>query len=262
MKAVIPVAGLGTRFLPITKAVPKPMLPIANKPVIHYIVKEAFDSGIDEVILIVGKNGEVIKNYFKPDIKLQTRLLKAGKRDLYDTLEEINNFGKITIIEEETLEGNALTINLAKDLITEPFAILYGDDLVFSDKPCLKQLIDIHKETGANVLGARKVLPSEVSNYGVFKLEEDKIISIVEKPLAKDAPSNLVFSGRAIINPLVFDEIKNIKPASNGEYQITDAYENMMTYQDFYPCIFEGKYFDIGLKEGFLEANNYQLKVK
>lgn len=262
MKAVIPVAGLGTRFLPITKSVPKPMLPIIDKPALHYIVKEAFDSGIEEVILIVNKNQNNIEKYFAQDEELKQKLLKAGKRELYDTLIEIENLGKITIIEEETPNGNALTINLAKDLINEPFAVLYGDDLIFSDVPCLKQLIDIHEKTGGNVLGARKVSSSLVSNYGVFKLDEDKIISIVEKPEAKDAPSNLVFCGRAILNPEIFKEIEHLKPANNGEYQITDAMERMMTYQDFYPCIFTGKYFDIGSKLGFLEANNYCAAIR
>lgn len=258
-KAVIPVAGLGTRFLPITKSLPKEMLPIVDKPNLQYIVEEAIESGITEILIVSSHNKPEIENYFTEDIDLENHLEEKGKFDLLKLVEETNYDITIDFAYEDTFSGNGMAIKMAKDFVDgEPFALLYGDDLMmYNGKPVLKQLIDIHEEYGCNVIAALEVNPEEVCNYGIMKLKEGTNIidSFVEKPKVGEAPSNYAGVGRYVLNPEVFNELDRLEMSPNGEYQFTLTFEPLMKYQEMRACPFEGTYYNIGSKIGYLKAN-------
>lgn len=257
-KAVIPVAGLGTRFLPITKSLPKEMLPIVDKPNLQYIVQEAIESGITEILIISSHNKPEIESYFTKNEELEKHLLEKGKLKLLEELQKTNYDITIDFAYDDTCSGSGGAVKMAKDFVgDESFALLYGDDLMKYEVPVLKQLIDVHEKYGCNVIAALHVKDEEVCNYGIMKLKEgtDIIDSFVEKPKIGEAPSNYAGVGRYILNKEFFDELDKLEMSSNGEYQLTLTFEPLMKYQEMRACPFKGKYYNIGSKLGYLKAN-------
>lgn len=256
-KAVIPVAGMGTRFLPATKAVAKEMLPIINKPTLQYIIEECVASGIEEILLITSPYKKNIEDHFDQSFELEKRLEKSGKLEQLEMVRNISKLCKFYYIRQGEPLGSGHAIKLAKSFIgNEPFAVLYGDDLMKYETPVLKQLIDIYEEKDCNVIGVQEVDKSLVHKYGIIEFDEDeKIKSIIEKPSIENAPSNIAGLGRYIVKPEIFDELETLTPSKNGEYQFTDAMLNLMKKQDFYACKFKGTYFDIGNQLGYIKAN-------
>lgn len=257
-KAIIPVAGMGTRFLPATKAVPKEMLPIVDKPTIQYIVEEAIDSGIEEILFITSPYKKCIEDHFDRSYELENRLINSGKNDKAKEIEEISKLAKFYYIRQGEPLGSGHAINLARSFVgDEPFAVLYGDDLMYSRNiPVLKQLIEVYEATDACVIGCKRVDMDIISRYGAMDLNEDGTIkTIIEKPKKEEAPSNLVGLGRYIVTSEIFDYIDKLPRGIGNEIQFTDAMMNMMKDYKYLPCEFVGTYYDTGSKEGYLKAN-------
>lgn len=256
-KAVIPVAGMGTRFLPATKAVAKEMLPIIDKPTIQYIIEECVQSGIEEILLITSPYKKNIEDHFDQSFELEARLERSNKLEQLELVKNISKMCKIYYIRQGEPLGSGHAIKLAKSFIgDEPFAVLYGDDLMKYETPVLKQLINVYEEKDCNVIGAEEIDRSIVYKYGIIEFEKDtKIKSIIEKPSIENAPSNIAGLGRYIVKPEIFEELDNLDRGANGEYQFTDAMLNLMKKQDFYACLYDGKYFDIGNQLGYIKAN-------
>ncbi|MBP3841693.1 MAG: UTP--glucose-1-phosphate uridylyltransferase GalU [Bacilli bacterium] len=258
-KCVIPVAGMGTRFLPATKATPKEMLPIIDKPTIQYIIEEAVASGIEEILLITSPYKNSVIDHFDKSYELESRLAKSGKNDKLELIENISNLAKFTFIRQGEPNGSGHAIRLAKSFVgDEPFAVMYGDDIIKSDVPVLKQLIDIYEEKDCNVIGVQEVDHNIVYKYGIVEYADEetgKIKRLVEKPSVDEAPSNDAGLGRYIVKPEIFDELDHLERGAGNEYQFSDAMLALMQKQDFYACKFDGKYFDIGNQLGYLKAN-------
>jgi len=260
-KAVIPAAGLGTRFLPATKATPKEMLPIVDKPTIQYIVEEAIASGITDFLIITGRTKRSIEDHFDRSLELEYELEQKGKAELLTMVREI---GDITMhyIRQKEPNGLGHAVLCAKDFIgNEPFAVLLGDDVVYNDEyPALKQLIDVYDKTQYSVLGCQEVPLDKVSSYGIVAVSPTKdsstfkVTDMVEKPEQKDAPSRLAVLGRYIITPDIFPIFERTKPGKGGEIQLTDALKELIKLQPMYAYNFVGRRYDVGDKEGFLEA--------
>jgi UTP--glucose-1-phosphate uridylyltransferase len=266
-KAIIPAAGLGTRFLPATKAQPKEMLPIVDKPTLQYIIEEAVASGIEEILIITGRNKSSIENHFDKSVELELELEKTKKNDLLEEVRHITDMANIHYIRQKEPRGLGHAIYCAKSFIgDEPFAVLLGDDIVAADKPCLKQLIDAYDEYKTTVLGVQEVPHADVCKYGIVdgKHIEDrvyKVRSLVEKPAVEDAPSNVAILGRYIISPTIFEILENTTPGKGGEIQLTDALMTLASREAMYAYNFEGRRYDVGDKLGFLEATvEYALK--
>ncbi|HHW69170.1 MAG TPA: UTP--glucose-1-phosphate uridylyltransferase [Tenericutes bacterium] len=258
-KAIIPVAGMGTRFLPVTKTVAKEMLPIVDKPAIDYIVDEAVKSGIEEILFITSGTKKILEDYYDRNFELEYKLESSGKLNELSMIKESARKVKTYFIRQQEPLGTAHAINLAKSFINdEPFAIFFGDDVFMSEVPALKQLIDMYEKYDANVIGCLEVEKHLVEKYGIIEYNKDNITikSIVEKPKIEDSPSNVAGLGRYILKPEIFDCIKELmsKPAK-GEYYLTDAMRDLMKTQKFYACKIEGKYFDIGNKLEYIKAN-------
>ena len=238
-KAVIPVAGMGTRFLPATKSVPKEMLPIVDKPTLQYIIEEVVESGIEEILLISSPYKKAIEDHFDRSYELESRLTASSKIEQVEKIKKIAGLAKIFYIRQGEPMGSAHAIRLAKSFVgDEPFAILYGDDLMHYEKgnPVLKQLIDLHYQTNGNIIGVQEVAPSLVSKYGIIEFEDvtnGKIKTIIEKPSVEEAPSNIAGLGRYIINSTIFDIIDELQPGKGNEYQFTDAMKILMTKEPF-----------------------------
>ncbi|MBP3799509.1 MAG: UTP--glucose-1-phosphate uridylyltransferase GalU [Bacilli bacterium] len=257
-KCVIPVAGMGTRFLPATKATPKEMLPIIDKPTIQYIIEEAVASGIEEILLITSPYKNSVIDHFDKSYELESRLKENGKLDKLELVKSISDLAKFTFIRQGEPKGSGHAIKLAKSFVgDEPFAVMYGDDIIKAEVPVLKQLIDVYEEKDCNVIGVQEVDHSLVYKYGIIEYadNEGKIKRLVEKPTLEDAPSNDAGLGRYIVKPEIFDELENLEAGANGEYQFSDAMLKLMQKQDFYACKFDGEYFDIGNQLGYLKAN-------
>jgi len=260
-KAIIPAAGLGTRFLPATKAQPKEMLPIVDKPTIQYIVEEAVDSGIEDIIIVTGRSKRAIEDHFDKSIELEEELKKKGNQDLLSLVQDITNLVDIHYIRQKEPRGLGHAIYCAKSFIgNEPFAVLLGDDIVDAEVPCLKQLIKVYNEYKTTVLGVQSVPDEDVSKYGIVscKQVDDKVYKVkdlVEKPEKDKAPSNIAILGRYIITPKVFEHLENTTPGKGGEIQLTDALKGVMSCEAMYAYEFAGKRYDVGNKLGFLEAN-------
>lgn len=258
-KAVIPVAGLGTRFLPVTKAVPKEMLPIVDKPTLQYIVEEAVASGIEEILLITSPSKEAITNHFDRNLELEMRLEQSQKYEQLEMVRSISGLARIYTIRQGEPLGSGHAVSLAESFVgKEPFAVLYGDDLIKGDIPALKELIEVYEKYDANVIGIQEVDPSVVSRYGIISYEDQKtgkIASIIEKPKMEEAPSTSAGLGRYIVKPEIFDVLRELKAGANNEYQFTDAMLHLMKAQDFYACPFHGTYYDIGNQLGYVKAN-------
>ena len=259
-KAIIPAAGLGTRFLPATKAQPKEMLPIVDKPTIQYIIEEAIASGIEEILIITGRNKKCIEDHFDKSIELEMELEKAGKSDLLELVRDISDMVDIHYIRQKEPKGLGHAIHCAKTFVgNEPFAVLLGDDVVHSEVPCLKQLIDCFDEYKTTILGVQTVPEENVSKYGIvdgIHIEDRvyKVKDLVEKPSVEDAPSNIAILGRYIITPQIFEILENTAPGKGGEIQLTDALKTLISQEAMYAYNFEGKRYDVGDKLGFLQA--------
>jgi len=259
-KAVIPAAGLGTRFLPATKAVPKELLPIVDIPTIQYIVKEAVDSGIEDIIFITGKGKSSILDHFDPSPELEEKLERDGKTDLLKSLREATSMAQIISVRQPEPKGLGHAVLCAKDLIgDEPFAVLLGDDLVDSVTPCCRQMIDVFEQYEKSVVALMRVPDEEVPRFGIcggHSLGEQvsNLDTMVEKPSVEDAPSNLAIVGRYILKPSIFHYLEEGKVGTGGEIQLTDAMEQMMKAEGFLGYEFSGVRYDAGDKFGFLQA--------
>lgn len=269
-KAVFPVAGLGTRFLPVTKASPKEMLPIVDKPLIQYAVEEAIASGITELIFITGRNKRSIEDHFDKAYELENELKLKNKLDMLDLVQKIvpSNVNCIYIRQTEAL-GLGHAVHCAKSVIgNEPFAVLLADELIDSNIVALSQMIKIYNETHSSVLGLYEVDKQEVSSYGIVELEKQnssinhkKVKSVIEKPAIEKAPSNLAIIGRYILTPRIFNILEKITLGINSEIQLTDAISQLLTYEAIFSHIIEGTRYDCGSKLGYLQASiNYGLK--
>ncbi|WP_352419494.1 UTP--glucose-1-phosphate uridylyltransferase GalU [Proteiniborus sp.] len=259
-KAIIPAAGLGTRFLPATKAQPKEMLPIVDKPTLQYIIEEAVESGVEEILIITGRNKKSIEDHFDKSVELELELEKKGKTDLLEEVRKISDMVNIHYIRQKEPLGLGHAIHCAKSFIgNEPFAVLLGDDIVYADKPCLKQMIEAYDEYKTTILGVQEVAREDVSKYGIVdgKFIEDRVYKVkglVEKPDVENAPSNIAILGRYIINPAIFEILEHTKPGKGGEIQLTDALKELAQREAMYAYNFEGRRYDVGDKQGFLEA--------
>ncbi|MDY6011752.1 UTP--glucose-1-phosphate uridylyltransferase GalU [Clostridium sp.] len=260
-KAIIPAAGLGTRFLPATKAQPKEMLPIVDKPTIQYIIEEAIASGIEEILIITGRSKKSIEDHFDRSVELELELSKAGKDEMLEMVHNISEMVDIHYIRQKEPKGLGHAIHCAKAFVgDEPFAILLGDDIVYNDeKPCLKQLIDCYDEYKTSILGVQTVPEENVSKYGIvdgIQIEDRvcKVKGLVEKPSIEDAPSNVAILGRYIVTPKIFEILERTKPGKGNEIQLTDALLELINEEAMYAYNFEGRRYDVGDKLGFLEA--------
>lgn len=259
-KAIIPAAGLGTRFLPATKAQPKEMLPIVDKPTIQYIIEEAVASGIEEILIITGRNKRAIEDHFDKSVELELQLENNNKKDLLDMVRSISNMVDIHYIRQKEPKGLGHAISCAKTFVgNEPFAVMLGDDVVDSKVPCLKQLINCFNEYKTSILGVQKVPKENVCKYGIVDglHIEDKVYKVkhlVEKPSVDEAPSDVAILGRYIITPEIFNILENTAPGKGGEIQLTDALCTLIKNEAMYAYCFDGRRYDVGDKLGFLEA--------
>lgn len=258
-KAIIPAAGLGTRFLPVTKAQPKEMLPIVDKPTIQYIIEEAVDSGIEEILIITGRNKRAIEDHFDRSVELELLLEQQGKYDLLEKIRKISDIPIHYIRQKEALGLGHAVLSARQFVGDEPFAVLLGDDIVDSKVPCLKQLLEIYEEFAVSVLGVQQVEKKMVTSYGIVTPKEVReslwqVENLVEKPSLQEAPSNLAILGRYIIDAAIFPLLAETKPGRGGEIQLTDALNKLTQQNKIYAYEFSGKRYDIGSKEGFLEA--------
>ncbi len=259
-KAIIPAAGLGTRFLPATKAQPKEMIPIVDKPTIQYIVEEAVAAGIEDILIISGRNKRAIEDHFDKSYELEEELHRKGKQDLLSVVQEISNIANIHYIRQKEAKGLGHAIYCAKSFIgNEPFAVMLGDDIVDSPVPCIKQLMDVYNEYQTTILGVQKVPLQDVTKYGIIggtQIDERvyKVKGLVEKPEVEQAPSNIAILGRYIISPRIFEFLQTATPGKNGEIWLTDALQSLMEQEAMYAFDFEGDRYDVGDRIGFLKA--------
>ncbi len=260
-KAVIPAAGLGTRFLPATKAQPKEMLPIVDKPTIQYIIEEAVRSGIEDIIIVTGRSKRAIEDHFDKSYELEVELSKGQKQELLSLVQDISRLANIYYIRQKEPLGLGHAIYCAKTFVgNEPFAVLLGDDVVDApEKPCLKQMIEVFDQYQTSVLGVQTVPRQDTNKYGIVagsQISERiyKVDTLVEKPKVEEAPSNIAILGRYIITPEIFTELEQTTPGAGGEIQLTDALLRLAQKQCIYAYDFMGRRYDVGNKEGFLEA--------
>lgn len=259
-KAIIPAAGLGTRFLPATKAMPKEMLPIVDKPTIQYIVEEAIASGIEDIIIVTGKGKRAIEDHFDFAPELEQNLEEKGKIELLDRVRYATNLADIHYIRQKEPKGLGHAVWCARNFIgDEPFAVLLGDDIVQSNTPCLRQLIDQYEETLASVIGVQQVSDSETHRYGIIdpSTKEDRryqVRNFIEKPKPGTAPSNLAIMGRYVLTPEIFRFLEKQQTGAGGEIQLTDAIQNLNEIQRVFAYDFEGQRYDVGEKFGFVKT--------
>ena len=265
-KAVIPAAGLGTRFLPATKAQPKEMLPIVDKPAIQYIIEEAIQSGIEDILIITGRNKRAIEDHFDRAVELEMTLKNQGKYDLLGLVEELSNV-TIHYVRQKEPKGLGHAVLCARQFVgQEPFAVLLGDDIIDAAVPCLKQLMEVYEDCPGTILGVQQVPQRQVSSYGIVKpvAVKDNLwraADLVEKPVVDEAPSRLAVLGRYIIEPEIFEILAATPPGRGGEIQLTDALRTLSTLRPVYAFQFEGRRYDVGDKQGYLEATvEYALK--
>ncbi len=261
-KAVIPAAGLGTRFLPATKAQPKEMLPIVDKPTIQYIVEEAIQAGIESILIITGRGKRNIEDHFDKSYELESELKRKGNTSMLSMVEDISQLVNVFYVRQKEAKGLGHAIGCARDFVgSEPFAVLLGDDVVVSKKPAIGQLMDVYEQRGASVLGVQRIDNADTDKYGIIDPSNGigggrlhGVKDLVEKPNVNEVPSNLAILGRYIITPEIFDILKGQQPGKGGEIQLTDALKTLMNTQDMYAYEFEGKRYDVGDKLGFLKA--------
>jgi UTP--glucose-1-phosphate uridylyltransferase len=259
-KAVFPAAGLGTRFLPATKASPKEMLPLVDKPLIQYVVEEAVASGIDSVIIVTGRGKSAIEDHFDVSFEQEALLRERGKEEDLRLVREITDMVRVSYVRQREALGLGHAILQARDLVgDEPFAVMLSDDIIDSKTPALKQLIDVYEKYDAPVLATMQVAGEAISRFGALDVEEVadgvyRIRDMVEKPPPGQAPSDLAIIGRYVLTPDIFEEIERTSPGAIGEIQITDAMRALLKKRDFYAVRFEGTRYDAGDKLGFLIA--------
>lgn len=263
-KVVIPAAGFGTRFLPATKAQPKEMLPIVDKPTIQYIVEEAVRAGITDILIITGRSKKAIEDHFDSNPELESALEKKNKTELLNIARSTTSMANIHYIRQHEMLGLGHAILQARTFIgNEPFGIMLGDDVVDSKVPAIKQLMDIAYEKGSSVLGVQRVKQSDISKFGIVDVKEYisgyddrlcKVNTLVEKPKAEEAPSDIAILGRYVVTPEVFDILEKTREGAGGEIQLTDALKVLAKQQDMYAYNFKGKRYDVGDKMGFLSA--------
>jgi UTP--glucose-1-phosphate uridylyltransferase len=263
-KAVFPAAGLGTRFLPATKAQPKEMLPLIDKPIIQYGVEEAVNAGCDQIIMVTGRGKSAIEDHFDASYELEKTLEERGKLDLLKIVREISDMIHVAYVRQREALGLGHAVLMAKELVNdEPFAVILPDDVIDAPVPCLKQMIDVYNETGCSVLATQVVEGKAISAYGVLDAmpvagpHNERVFEVrdlVEKPKFEEAPSNLAIIGRYILTPAIFDMLSSIKPGSGGELQLTDGLRALLKKEKIYGFTFQGKRHDAGDKLGFLKA--------
>ena len=259
-KAVFPAAGLGTRFLPATKASPKEMLPLVDKPLIQYVVEEAVDSGVESVIIVTGRGKAAIEDHFDVSFELEKLLEARGKKAELKAMRAISEMARVSYVRQQEALGLGHAVFQARDLVgNEPFAVMLSDDIIDSKTPALRQLLDVYEKYDAPVIGTMQVAGQAISRFGVIDGEEVadgvyKIRDMVEKPSFADAPSDLAIIGRYVLTPDIFDEIEKTRPGAIGEIQITDAMRSLLKQRPFYAVRFEGTRYDAGDKLGFLIA--------
>lgn len=259
-KAIIPAAGLGTRFLPATKAQPKEMLPIVDKPTIQYIVEEAVASGIEDIIIVTGRTKKSIEDHFDKSAELEMELEKHGKEELLEIARSVSDIANIYYIRQKEPKGLGHAILTARTFVgDEPFAVLLGDDVIASEEPCLKQMMDMYEEYNSSILGVQTVAETEVSKYGIVdgKQIANRMYTVndmVEKPKVGEAPSNVAVLGRYIITPNIFKYLEKQEIGAGGEIQLTDALCKLAKEEPMYAYDFIGRRYDVGSKMGFLQA--------
>ncbi len=259
-KAVIPAAGWGTRLLPATKAQPKEMLPIVDKPSIQYIVEEAVAAGIEDILIITSKDKQSIENHFDKSQALEAALEKQGKTELLKMVEDISEMITIHSVRQKEQKGLGHAISCARTFVgNDPFAVLLGDDIIHSDRPVIKQMMEVYEEKETAVLGCKSVAEKDVNKYGIVDYSEKdgdvyKVEDMIEKPSVEEAPSNLAILGRYIITPDIFEILENTSPGKGGEIQLTDALKTLLDEREVYGYDFEGKRYDVGNKMGFLKT--------
>ncbi|HZK56535.1 MAG TPA: UTP--glucose-1-phosphate uridylyltransferase GalU [Desulfosporosinus sp.] len=260
-KAIIPAAGLGTRFLPATKAQPKEMLPIVDKPTIQYIVEEAIKSGIEDIIIVTGRNKRAIEDHFDRSMELETFLEKNSKDELLDLVQDVAQMADIYYVRQKEALGLGHAIYCARKFIgNEPFAVLLGDDVIHSEVPALRQMMNQYERYGASIVGVQEIPLQDTNKYGIVDGEKfaDRLYrakNMVEKPLPEDAPAtHLAIMGRYILNPDIFDILSVLPPGKGGEIQLTDGIKELGRYQEILAYEFEGRRYDVGDKLGFVEA--------
>jgi UTP--glucose-1-phosphate uridylyltransferase len=260
MKAVIPAAGLGTRLLPATKAQPKEMLPVVDKPAIQYVVEEAVSSGIKDILIITGRGKRAIEDHFDKSIELEYILKKKGKSEGLEEITRISDMANIFYIRQKEQLGLGHAVLCAKEHINdEPFAVLLGDDLIINDKPCIKQLLSIFERFGSSVIAVEQVPKNKVNKYGIIKGKQIEtnlyeIEDIIEKPKEDEAPSNIATIGRYVLSPRIFEHLEKTGPGVGGEIQLTDAIKLLLSSEKVYAYEFSGRRFDIGSKEDWIRA--------
>lgn len=259
-KAVFPVAGLGTRFLPATKSSPKEMLPLIDKPLVHYVVEEAVASGIEDILFVTGRGKRALEDYFDISFELEALLQEKGKEKTLKEVREIADMVKIFYVRQKQAMGLGHAILCAKEFVgNEPFAVLLGDDIIDGDKPCLSQLLDVYRKYRGTVLALEQVPMENISSYGCVRANQlsdqvFEVLDMVEKPKVEEAPSNLAIIGRYILTPGIFPILEKQKPGKGGEIQLTDAIRHLLQEEAVYGCRFEGIRHDCGDKLGFLKA--------
>ncbi len=263
-KAVFPAAGLGTRFLPATKAQPKEMMPLVDKPIIQYGVEEALASGCDQIIIVTGRGKSAIEDHFDVSYELEKMLEERGKTDLLAIVRQISEMIHIAYVRQKEAMGLGHAVLMARELVgDEPFAVILADDIIDAKVPCLKQMIEIYNETGCSVLATQVIEGKAISSYGVLDVKpvEGKwkgrlfeVQNLVEKPKVEDAPSNLAIVGRYILTPAVFEMLEATSHGAGGEMQLTDGLKQLLKHEKIYGYTFEGKRHDTGDKLGFLKA--------
>jgi len=262
-KAVFPAAGLGTRFLPATKAQPKEMLPIVDKPIIQYGVEEALASGCDQIIIITGRGKQAIEDHFDVSYELEKMLEERNKTDLLRIVRDISDMIHVAYVRQKEALGLGHAVLMARELVgNEPFAVLLADDVIDADPPCLKQMMDVFNETQGSVIATQVVEGKAISAYGVLDVKPMpgfegrlyEIFNMVEKPRLEDAPSNLAITGRYILTPAVFETLAQTRQGAGGELQLTDGMRLLLKKEKMYAYVYEGKRHDTGDKLGFLKA--------
>jgi UTP--glucose-1-phosphate uridylyltransferase len=268
-KAVIPVAGYGTRLLPVTKSQPKEMLPIVDKPAVQYVVREAIDSGVESILFVTGRGKRAIEDYFDYAVELELELENKGKFDLLQEVRDIGDMIRIFYVRQKLQKGLGDAVYQAKRFINDsPFAVLLADDIIDSTDPVLRQMIDLYRKRPGIILAVTRIPQEEISQWGVIKGKEIgkgtfKVEDMIEKPDPGEAPSDLAIIGRYILTPSIFEAIEKVFPGKGGEIQLTDSIRSLLQKEEIYAYEFQGTYYGVGDKIGFLKANvAYALKRK
>ena len=262
-KAVIPAAGLGTRFLPATRSVPKVLIPVLGQPAIHYAVEEAARAGIEQVVLVISPGQEAVGRYFKRQPDLEAALERNGRADLLERMKAISNLAEVrTVPQEQPLGLGHAVLTARAEVGDEPFAVFLPDDIIWSETPTIGKMMEFYSEYGGSVIAVQEVPDEAVSSLGIIDHKPldgtlSRVVGMVEKPPLAEAPSNLAIVGRYVLTPQVFDALESIKPGALGEYQLTDAIASLQPTQDIFAYRFSGAHFDVGTPLGLLKASVY-----